>query len=80
MDVHTHTHTHTHIIIMYHACRFSQKHDFDKPNDVRALNLMNRCGESVMREFPDVVLAYGQSDEYSFVVRKSSTMFKRRTR
>ena len=30
---------------------------------------MNFCAECVMEEFKDVVLAYGQSDEYSFVFK-----------
>ena len=44
--------------------RFADEHGFAKPNDEAALSLMNRCAESVMKEFSDVVLAYGQSDEY----------------
>lgn len=57
---------------------FSKKHKFEKPNDERALNLMNKAACSVMYEFKDVVLAYGQSDEYSFVLRKDSTLYNRR--
>jgi len=34
---------------------------------------------SVMQEFRDIVLAYGQSDEYSFVFRKETAAFKRRS-
>lgn len=44
--------------------RFSDEHGFEKPNDRRALRLMNKCAEIVMKEFTDIVLAYGQSDEY----------------
>ena len=44
--------------------RFSDEHGFEKPNDQRALQLMNICAETVMREFTDIVIAYGQSDEY----------------
>lgn len=58
--------------------RFSDKHNFHKPNDDRALGLMNKSAESVMQEFKDIVLAYGQSDEYSFVFKRSSTLFCRR--
>ena len=46
------------------AHRFSEQHGFEKPNDDRALGLMNKCAEAVFREFSDIVLAYGQSDEY----------------
>jgi tRNA(His) guanylyltransferase len=44
--------------------RFSLKYNFKKPNDTRALELMNAAATEVMSEFPDVVLAYGMSDEY----------------
>jgi tRNA(His) guanylyltransferase len=33
-----------------------------------------------MEELEDIVIAYGQSDEYSFVFRKKSNWFKRRAR
>ncbi|KAH8409965.1 hypothetical protein KR009_002528 [Drosophila setifemur] len=59
--------------------KFSKTHDFEKPNDENALNVMNAAAMSVMQEFRDVVLAYGQSDEYSFVFRKETTAFKRRS-
>eukprot|EP01027_Heterolobosea_sp_BB2_P017948 GEZU01025363.1.p1 GENE.GEZU01025363.1~~GEZU01025363.1.p1 ORF type:complete len:227 (+),score=31.98 GEZU01025363.1:44-724(+) len=58
--------------------RFSAEHDFEKPNDLAALKLMNRCAEEVMKEFADIVIAYGESDEYSFILRKSSNLFSRR--
>lgn len=49
--------------------KFSTEHDYEKPNDMRALSLMNKAATSVMEEFKDICLAYGQSDEYSFVFR-----------
>ncbi|KAM7448358.1 tRNA-histidine guanylyltransferase 1-like [Porites harrisoni] len=58
--------------------RFSDAHGFEKPNDQRALQLMNRCAETVMNEFKDIVIAYGQSDEYSLVFKRSTTQFSRR--
>ena len=39
-------------------------HKFEKPNDKAALDLMNKCAQSIMDEFHDIILAYGQSDEY----------------
>ena len=33
-----------------------------------------------MEELSDIVLAYGQSDEYSFVLRKHSRLYDRRAR
>ena len=42
----------------------SQDHGFAKPNDERALQLMDYAAQDVMREFKDIVLAFGESDEY----------------
>lgn len=39
---------------------------------------MNRSAVAVMEELQDVSLAYGQSDEYSFVLRKDTNMYNRR--
>lgn len=73
--------------------RFSDIHGFERPNDVRALCLMNRAAQSVMEELRDVVLAFGESDEYrsaqlsrlrkvlnrvSFLIRRSSNLYNRR--
>ncbi|XP_041370669.1 probable tRNA(His) guanylyltransferase isoform X2 [Gigantopelta aegis] len=58
--------------------RFCDMHHFVKPNDERALGLMTRAAQTVMDDFKDCVLAYGQSDEYSFVFRKDSVVYNRR--
>ncbi|XP_053948524.1 probable tRNA(His) guanylyltransferase [Anastrepha ludens] len=58
--------------------KFSKAHDFAKPNDTNALNLMSTAAVAVMEEFRDIILAYGQSDEYSFVFRKETNVFNRR--
>ncbi|GJQ80867.1 hypothetical protein Trydic_g14127 [Trypoxylus dichotomus] len=58
--------------------KFAQKHNFRKPNDSRALDLMNKAALSVMEEFKEIILAYGQSDEYSFLFRKDTELFNRR--
>ena len=47
--------------------KMCKKYDFRKPNDKRALDLMNAAATEVVRQLVDVVLAYGQSDEYSFI-------------
>lgn len=60
--------------------RFAEQHTFSKPNDNRALSLMTHSARCVMAELEDVVIAYGQSDEFSFVFKKTSTLFKRRAR
>lgn len=58
--------------------QFTTKHKFNKPNDARALALMNKAACVVMEEFKDISLAYGQSDEYSFILRKDTTLYNRR--
>ncbi|KAI5672840.1 hypothetical protein M9H77_13204 [Catharanthus roseus] len=58
--------------------RFSEVHEFEKPNDEKVLNLMNACGSLVLDEFPDIVFAYGFSHEYSFIFRKDTKFYQRR--
>lgn len=59
--------------------RFSEQHGFAKPNDPNALELMNKAAFYVMESLrPDISLAFGESDEYSFLLRKSCTLYKRR--
>jgi hypothetical protein len=48
--------------------RFSDKHNFVKPNDVRALKLMDHAARDIMEEYPDIVLGFGESDEFRFVM------------
>ncbi|XP_020592041.1 tRNA(His) guanylyltransferase 1-like isoform X2 [Phalaenopsis equestris] len=55
--------------------QFSDDHDFDKPNDENALNLMNSCAVSMVEHFPDIVFAYGVSDEYSKILSLSVSYF-----
>eukprot|EP01071_Lankesteria_metandrocarpae_P009078 Lankesteria_metandrocarpae@DN5130_c0_g1_i1.p1 len=60
---------------------FCSAHGFTKPNDLRALRLMTACAAAVMTscEFTGhIVLAYGQSDEYSFIFARRSDLWKRR--
>ncbi|XP_013188891.1 probable tRNA(His) guanylyltransferase [Amyelois transitella] len=58
--------------------KFAEVHKFSKPNDLRALQLMNYAAFSVLKEFNDILMAFGQSDEYSFVFKKHTTVYKRR--
>ncbi|XP_011706322.1 PREDICTED: probable tRNA(His) guanylyltransferase [Wasmannia auropunctata] len=58
--------------------RFCDMHQFIKPNDVTALELMNRAAITVMEDFKQIILGFGQSDEYSFVFRKDTQLYKRR--
>ncbi|EFW99460.1 trnahis guanylyltransferase [Grosmannia clavigera kw1407] len=55
------------------------KFGFEKPNDKRALDLMNAAAKAVMSDLPDISLAYGVSDEYSFVFHKACQLFERRS-
>ncbi|KFA63022.1 hypothetical protein S40285_07236 [Stachybotrys chlorohalonatus IBT 40285] len=54
------------------------KYGFEKPNDRRALDLMNTAAKAVVAELPEITIAYGISDEYSFVFHKSCNLFDRR--
>lgn len=47
----------------FHA--FTAAHGYTKPNDVAGLSLMNTAAQVVMASFPDIVLAFGASDEYA---------------
>ena len=58
--------------------RFTADHNYEKPNDKRGLALMSFAARMVMEEFKDICLAYGQSDEYSFVFRKECQVYSRR--
>lgn len=58
--------------------KFSDKHNFKKPNDLNALNLMNACAKRVIQDFNEIILAYGQSDEYSFIFRRDTKCYNRR--
>lgn len=59
--------------------KFSELHSFIKPNDIRSIGLMNKSAEMVLSHFCDIWLAYGQSDEYSFILKKNTTLFNRRS-
>ncbi|KAI4092780.1 MAG: hypothetical protein LQ344_003300 [Seirophora lacunosa] len=42
----------------------SARYALEKPNDRRALDLMNAAARAVLTEIPDISLAYGMSDEF----------------
>lgn len=46
------------------SSRLCARYHFEKPNDRRALDLMNAAAKAVMTELPDITIAYGVSDEY----------------
>ena len=39
--------------------KFTVLHDFEKPNDINGLRLMNKAAEKVMEKFDEIFLAYG---------------------
>lgn len=58
---------------------FSRYYEFQKPNDERAIKLMNASAKNVMLHYrTDMILAFGESDEFSFIIKKNSVLFKRR--
>lgn len=59
--------------------KFSATHEFAKPNDTRALKLMNAAARGVMRDLIDITMAFGESDEYSFIVPPDCNMYQRRS-
>ncbi|KAF7457737.1 tRNA(His) guanylyltransferase [Cryptosporidium felis] len=54
---------------------FTKDHNFQKPNDKRCLDLMNLCAENIMRNLSDIVISYGQSDEF----RRKTDLWNRRS-
>jgi len=58
--------------------KFCEAHNLEKPNDSRALDLMNKCATVVMEAFNEISLAFGQSDEYSFIFRRDTAIYNRR--
>ncbi|KAG8769156.1 tRNA-His guanylyltransferase [Ceratobasidium sp. 428] len=55
--------------------KFSDAHEFQKPNDERALCLMDKAAQTLMEEYPDIMLAFGESDEYRSVSFNSSPVW-----
>jgi len=58
--------------------KFTNDHQFERPNDGRGLKLMNKCANEIMKAHPEIELAYGTSDEFSFVLGRLSDLFSRR--
>ena len=51
-------------LINFNRFRFSNVHQFVKPNDKRALNCMIESAKFVMDDVQDITLAFGESDEF----------------
>ena len=39
--------------------KFCENLNFEKPNDMRGIKLMNKCAKHVMGNFKEIVMAYG---------------------
>ncbi|KAE8162146.1 Thg1 C terminal domain-containing protein [Aspergillus tamarii] len=59
--------------------KLTDRYNFKKPNDRRALDLMNAAAVEVMKDLSDLCIAYGVSDEFSFVFHPSCQLFERRS-
>lgn len=58
---------------------FSKYYNFAKPNDERALKLMNAAAKNVFMQYKqEMICAYGESDEYSFILKRDTKLFNRR--
>jgi len=58
--------------------KFCIEHELLRPIDERMIGLMDSCGLAVMESYPDIAMAYGESDEFSFVFRRDANTFNRR--
>lgn len=56
------------LALFSHESRMCAKYGFEKPNDRRALDLMNTAAKAVVSDLPDITLAYGVSDEYRYLL------------
>ena len=50
-------------------------HNFVKPNDERGLRLMDRAAQALMDEFKDIILAFGESDEFRYVLTRHISFY-----
>ncbi|CUS11726.1 unnamed protein product [Tuber aestivum] len=57
---------------------FSASQKFQKPNDSRALDLMNASAAATLKAIPEILIAYGASDEFSFLLSRECALFNRR--
>ena len=48
------------------------RYGFEKPNDKRALDLMNHAAKAVVADISDITIAYGISDEYRYEKMRAS--------
>ena len=58
--------------------KFTDAHQYKKPNEIQGIKVMVLAAISVMESFPEIFLAYGQSDEFSFAFKKNAKLYNRR--
>ncbi|KAI5478761.1 tRNA(His) guanylyltransferase [Pseudohyphozyma bogoriensis] len=61
--------------------KFSAAHNFEKPNDKKALDLMNAAARRMMmgKELNgEIIIGFGESDEFSFLFKRSTSLYGRR--
>ena len=58
--------------------KFTDAHQYKKPNEIQGIKIMALAGLSVMESFPEIFLGYGQSDEFSFAFKKNARLYNRR--
>lgn len=58
--------------------QFTETHKFAKPNDISAVELSSCAATTILEEHRDIVIAFGQSDEFSFVFRKDTQIYDRK--
>ena len=58
--------------------KFTDAHQYKKPNEIKGIKVMVLAAISVMESFPEIFLAYGQSDEFSFAFKKNAKLYNRR--
>lgn len=46
--------------------RMCARYGFEKPNDRRALDVMNAAAKAVVSDLPEITIAYGVSDEFRY--------------
>ncbi|KAJ7802471.1 tRNAHis guanylyltransferase-domain-containing protein [Mycena olivaceomarginata] len=57
---------------------FSEEHEFTRPSDIRALALMDHTARDLMEQYFDIVFAFGESDEFNFLIRKPAALCNHR--
>ena len=58
--------------------KFCQNYKLRRPLDDRMINLMAASGIAVMEDFSDIIVGFGESDEFSFVFSPHTVVYNRR--